>query len=1075
MQKIVGFALLLGCLCEPALSQAATPIDQQQRFLEQMRTGEALYREDLVRDALARLNLIAPDQPRVLVAGIRQALLQQDQPLAARLLETLQRQAPDSQELLQARSLFTLQSVKGQKDLHQARELAATGKAQEAVGVYRQLFGDAPPDLASAVEYWQARSGMPGQRTTAIEQLRALDGQYPGNTGLRLVLANLLFAQKKDAEGLAILHRLASDPLASRDAAQQELNYLNRLPISPNSVRGWQDFIAHYPDSPLKGKAFEQVQLQQQRLADPAWQAAAKRRQQGPKAIDHYSILLRQGDQALRRKELVKAEKAYQQARKMRPSDARASWALVRLYQAHSPQQLETFLDRLSPAQSREFQALRQSLALARLKAQADVATRRSDWAQVNSLLLKARMLDGDDPWLAFHLAKAQQALRQTGAAEDTFRQLMQRQSHNPEARYAQALYLNATGRDSEALDALTQISRSTWSQPMQDLASQLQRRLLLARAKALRDAGHEVQAVTLLLQQPNSEDLATVAGWALQRGDRVQAQTYYRQALLRDAQNAEAQLGLIETLIADGQMQPAQQRLEQMASAPAASPDHLRRQANAWTAVGHPEKADALFAQLLNTPQSDPLIYRDGARLMARQQPQVAFDQYARGMAAAGLLSPAQASPRDDRALTLASREKDSDDWLSRSLRQEVEGVYQQQNPTVHLYHDIAWRSDNTTPGVSDLLAQTSILRIDAPVAQGRGFVQAENIDLDAGAFDTDADGLHRERFGTCAIRLRNRATGVLSPGGCPGETQRARGSTLAIGWRDERWAVDIGHSAEGFPVANWLGGVSFASDWNSLNWKLTASRRPVSDSLLSHAGAVDPVSGVRWGGVTANGLRLDLSHATSTVDGVWASLGAHWLRGENVANNSRRSAMGGYYYNLIERADERLQTGLTLMYWGYDKDLSEFTLGQGGYYSPQQYYSLGVPLDYAWRNADWSVRLEGSLGWAYATTQASELYPLEGAGANWLSSVQQAGFTAENVNQVKAAGSTSGANVRLQGLVERRLSDHLVLGGGLAWQHSEDYAPSRALLYLRYTFDPWQGNLPLPVEPLSPYAQMR
>ncbi|MNO03727.1 Cellulose synthase operon protein C precursor [compost metagenome] len=61
------------------------------------------------------------------------------------------------------------------------------------------------------------------------------------------------------------------------------------------------------------------------------------------------------------------------------------------------------------------------------------------------------------------------------------------------------------------------------------------------------------------------------------------------------------------------------------------------------------------------------------------------------------------------------------------------------------------------------------------------------------------------------------------------------------------------------------------------------------------------------------------------------------------------------------------------------------------------------------------------------------------------------------------------------MQGLVERRLSDNLVLGGGIVWQHSEDYAPSRGLIYLRYTFDPWQGNLPLPVQPISPYAEMR
>ncbi|MGJ7512994.1 cellulose synthase subunit BcsC-related outer membrane protein [Pseudomonas baetica] len=951
MQKVTGWALLLGCLCGPALGQATDPIDQQQRFLEQMRVGEALYREDLVRDALARLNLIAPDEPQVLVAGIRQALLQHDQAQAQLLLERLQRQASGSPELRQAQNLLTLQSADGQKGLHQARELATAGKAQEAVRVYRQLFGDAPPDLASALDYWRVRSGMAGQQATAIEQLRVLDRQYPGNIGLRLVLANLLLAQKKDAEGLAILHRLASDPLASNDAAEQQYNYLNRLPISQNSVRGWQDFLAHYPNSPLKGKAAGQLQLQQQRLADPARQAAAKRRQQAPKTVDHYSVLLREGDQALRRKDLAKAGKAYEQARRIRPSDTRALQALVRLYQAQLPHKLEAFLDTLTPGEQREFQALRQSLALARLKTQADAATQRSDWAKVNSLLLKAWTLDADDPWLAFHLAKAQQALGQARAADDTFRQLMQHQADNPEAHYAQALYLSANGRDSEALDTLAWIARPAWSQPMRDLAEQLQSRLLLAQANAL----------------------------------------------------------------------------------------------------------------------------RDGAKLMAKQQPQLALDQYAQAMAATGLLTPAQASPRDDRALTLASREQDTDGGMSRSLRKEVNALYQQQNPTLHLYHDIAWRSDNTTPGISDLLAQTSILRLDMPITEGKGFVQAENVDLDAGRFHTDADGLHRERFGTCAIRLRNRATGAVLSDGCQSDTQRARGNTLAIGWRDERWALDIGHSAEGFPVSNWLGGVSFASDWNSLGWKLMASRRPVNDSLLSRAGAVDSVSGVRWGGVTANGLRLDLSHATSAVDGVWASLGAHWLRGENVADNSRRSAMGGYYYNLIERADERLSTGLMLIYWSYDKDLSEFTLGQGGYYSPQKYYSMGVPLDYAWRNADWSVRLEGSLGWAYATTKASELYPLEGGGGKWLSSIEQAGFSAEDVSEVKGAGTTSGANVRLRGLVERRLSEHLVLGGGLAWQHSEDYAPSRALLYLRYTFDPWQGNLSLPVEPLSPYAQMQ
>lgn len=52
---------------------------------------------------------------------------------------------------------------------------------------------------------------------------------------------------------------------------------------------------------------------------------------------------------------------------------------------------------------------------------------------------------------------------------------------------------------------------------------------------------------------------------------------------------------------------------------------------------------------------------------------------------------------------------------------------------------------------------------------APGQGFVQAEQVDLQASRYDTDADGLHREEFGTCAVQLRDRASGTLLPNGCP------------------------------------------------------------------------------------------------------------------------------------------------------------------------------------------------------------------------------------------------------------------------------------------------------------------
>ncbi|WP_231667367.1 cellulose synthase complex outer membrane protein BcsC [Pseudomonas quasicaspiana] len=1176
-------ALSLSCWYGTALSAtvAPAPQDQQQWLLQQARIGEALYRDDLVRDALARLELIDPNHPQVLVGKIRQALADKSAPLNTawieQLMARLRQQGPDSAALRQASALIRLNSQEGAGQLQQARLFAAAGRFDQASEAFEQLFGKEPPDLPSALEYWSARSRISGQRAAVIEHLKDLDRDYPGNASVRQMLVGLLFAEGRNDQALAVLHQLAADPQASNNAAEREFIYLNTLPVSPETARSWQVFLDYYPYSSFRKDATQRLAEQQRLLADPAWQAGAQakrllerdkgtdsaqaevllrravkaypqdsslygalgtslmRQDKYPAALEAFStaltkeqdtyyiskwqdlqlltrnwMILQQGDEALQRKDYVKARKAYQQARilnpkaaapllglaavalgeaddigaealllqarKAEPNNTSVLRALVRLYRGQSSAKAEAFLDSLPASSQSEFAALRQSFEIERLNQQADVLSERSDWAQLVLVLKKIRQLDPDNPWLTYRLAAAEIALGKPVEADDAFRQLLARQGSNPEARYAHGLYLANLNRDSDVLSSLGQIPAKAWTDNMRELAARIKRRQLLAQAQQLRDAGREPQAIALLRANPTLDDFATLADWAMQRGDYPEAESDYRKVLKADPENAEAQLGLIEVQIATARMPQAHAALSSIVVTPAAPVSWQRRLANAWAAVGEKDKANAIFAQLLKTPQTDPLLYRDAARLMAKDHPQQALDNYARSMASAGLISPAQGSPRDNLAMTEASRAKDADDWLPRSLRSEVDELYKQQNPTVNVYRDFAWRTDNTAPGISDLTTQTTILRIDSPFAAGQGFVQAEQVDLQATAFDTDADGLHREAFGTCAVQFRDRTTGALVANGCRSTSQSTSGPSLAVGWKNAQWAVDLGHTPQGFEVGNWLGGVAYSSDWQSIGWTLTASRRPVSNSVVSYAGAVDPVTGTRWGGVTSNGLTLSLSHDEGGVDGVWASFGSHWLRGTNVVDNQRLSAMTGYYYRLMDRADERMRTGLTLMYWGYDKDLSEYTLGQGGYYSPQQYYSIGVPFSYAWRNANWSVQLDSSVGWSFSKTDSSDLYPLDGPAGKFFSQASDAGLDIDgSTTLTKAASSSSGASVRLQASLERRLSDHLVLGSGVALQHSEGYAPSRAMLYLRYTFDVWQGNLPMPIEAVTPYADMR
>ncbi|MBP3861131.1 MAG: cellulose biosynthesis protein BcsC [Pseudomonas sp.] len=1176
MPKITTWAFLLGGLSTAAIAQPSTVQEQQQWLLEQVRIGEAMYREDLVRDSLARLQLISPNNPQALVASIRQALLEKNPELARQRLAQLQNVAPDSAALRQAQSLMKLQDPQSQKDLQQARLFAAAGRPEEAVAIFERLFGNAPPDFATALEYLRIRSNIQGQRAQVIEQLRSLDKQYPGNPGLRQTLADLLFREDRAPEALIVLQQLAKDPVASNAAAEREYTYLSTLPVDRTSAQAWQGFIARYPNSPLIGEANKNLQKQQSLLNDPAWTAGAQGKQmidqsRSPAAAEgllrralkqypddptlygalgmaqfrqgryaeansnfatarskeqdtsniskwqdlmdasRYRMLLSQGDKALEQNNPAAARTAFTQARKAKPGDAdpliglasvaqaehddiqaealllqarrlepgngSAVRGLMRLYSAQDPQKAKAFLDRLPPASQKEFASLRQSIELDELNRQADAATERKDWPQVVALLSKIRNLSPDEPWVTYRLANAQREINQPGAADDSFKQLMTRQGRNPEALYAYALYLSSTERDASALSVLEQLPKAQWSDSMRELDTRLQRNVLVARAESLRAAGQEPQAIALLMQNSDNDDLMTIAGWAQERGDYEQAQNLYSQVLKKEPGNIDARLGQIETLIASKQLPSARQQLTQLTPAPGTplTPSQQRRVANAWAAVGEPEKAQAIYAQLLQSPQADPLMYRDAARLMSAREPQKALDYYAKSMAAAGLITPEQGNPRDNRAMTMASREKDDDEWLARSLRSDVDELYQRQNPTVHLYTDYGWRSDDASAGTSDTDTRTTILQLDLPVADGSGFLRAEQLNMDAGKFDADPDGLVRENYGTCAVEVNRKGTNGPDFSGCDDRSQSVNGTMMAAGWKNEVWNIDIGRTPDNFKVPNWLGGVAYSSKIGSLGWTLTGSRRPLSNSILSYAGATDPNTGVTWGGVTSNGVTLSLSHDEGGVDGVWASFGQHWLRGKNVEDNHKSTAMAGYYYRLVERADERLRTGLTLMYWGYDKDSSEYTLGQGGYYSPQKYYSIGVPLNYAFRTANWSVALESSVSWSYAKTDANDLYPLDGLNSKLLQRLDDAGYQlADGLGQT-SGGSSTGIGYRVQGLVERRLSDHLVLGGGVLYQHSDDYAPSRAMLYLRYTFDVWQGNLPMPVQPLIPYADFR
>ncbi|MNP18020.1 Cellulose synthase operon protein C precursor [compost metagenome] len=157
--------------------------------------------------------------------------------------------------------------------------------------------------------------------------------------------------------------------------------------------------------------------------------------------------------------------------------------------------------------------------------------------------------------------------------------------------------------------------------------------------------------------------------------------------------------------------------------------------------------------------------------------------------------------------------------------------------------------------------------------------------------------------------------------------------------------------------------------------------------------------------------------------------------------------------------------------MLWHYDKDLSSYSLGQGGYYSPQEYVSFALPVTWRKRTENWSWELGGSVSWSHSKTKDGMRYPIQGLIPNDNYDANDELMYSDKKEPEKGS-SSSGTGYTARAIIERRVTSNWFVGLGVDIQEAKDYTPSHALIYVRYSAAGWQGDMDLPPQPLIPYA---
>ena len=714
------------------------------------------------------------------------------------------------------------------------------------------------------------------------------------------------------------------------------------------------------------------------------------------------------------------------------------------------------------------------------------LALKAGDTQKAIALLRQAIALDKDEVWLRLDLARlyAQQHRPKEGIA--VFEAFLNTHPNSVEGLYAYALYLSGLEQNQAALKQLERIPASERTPKITRFQRGVWVDLQLTQIKKLNAQGEKAKAIsqlgTLENEVSNDPDLSSLVAvmwgtigkveqgnalfqkieqgnpnlsvdWHLRYANYLlsndQPEAFQKEMLLlskqkftlgqkqdyADLQQA-ADLRAIDQLIQSGDIQTANQKLQPLIAAAPKTNNYkvmyrdsqiLRREGYLDKAIEIEQRALAQAPVPLSSYQSlstlKPVSGTSGVSVFQIEPP---------------ILQPsAAASGSAYQYKQMADMLEMRTNWLDSA---------------------VDYLALNGTPGQSYYRATEIPLEWKMPMrSDERMTFRADQVNINAGTIDS-GNSYQVKTFGTLAACTTNCPTSFSN--------QSASGTALNIGYEKQNFKADVGTTPIGFLTQNWIGGVKQKLDAGPVGVSLELARRPMTSTLLSYAGTRDPVTGSVWGGMIATGGTLGLSLDQGGTLGGWTYYRARSLTGTNVQSNSDNQFMAGLNWRIVNETDRQISSGLTGMLWGFKQNAGEFTYGQGGYYSPQSYRSVTLPLNYAQRFARFSYVVSGSVSTNWSRTDAAPYFPTSNA-------YQAAAAALGNTNTYSASSGPGSAYSALAAW-EYQVTPSVFVGNRIKLERSPYYAPNSFVLYVRIALDGTAPNpVPLQTQPVIPTSR--
>lgn len=1042
--RALSTTLILMVVCTAPAFAASTVNDAgRNELLQSARLWEVRHRDDLAAAALEKLLLIEPNNADTLLAVGLLRIRENKMEAANKLVQRLQKAQPDS---VAARQLADAYRVATRDRLKMAtvRRLAQSGKSADAIKALRELFPHGAPTAELGVEYYRLIGQSPGAWDEARVGLKALSEQYAENPQYRLALARFLTQREATrAEGLRILASLTRDADADQEQVTDAQKHALEIDVAKTDQNAPESRAAR-----LRKEGDAALADNQQRLALMKLEAALSLVPKDPWMRFTLAKLYVQLGLPEEARTLMA------DGVKLSPKDADSHYAQALLL-SNLDDEAEALASLAQiPAGERGagILALESRLRVALWRKQAQSLAATGDTAGVQRLLNAAAERAGKNPALVSGVAQSWIAAGQPARGLELMRQrLGEASSASGAALMEWAQFLNRIHDDAGLAALLPKLKAElAVGSDQTDTVNDLETSLLLRRVDRLRDAGQYDEALGLLetplRQHPDDLRLLDARADVLAtRGDGAESVAIYRQLLERKPGDLDLMLSYARSLRISGEREAASKILDQVQQRAAATDVStqlsLVRQRLSLDQI---PAARQLMQNLLTlAPQNPSVLVQAGRVERADRNYELALDYFYRAREAEKL-APTPLAPEQTQTTAESEIER---------LEQRRDGF---------ITSGLNLRDKPGDVGVSQFSHQEIPIELVVPVGyDAHVFAHLDSVRLNAGTLPAV--------YNDAALYGKVQAFGPASLANFPnGAEQKATGAAIGLGYETDSLRVDLGSTPIGFPVVDIVGGIKYSGSWGATDYSADLSRRPVTSSLLAYAGARDPVTGEVWGGVRSTGLDTRVARDFGRL-GTSLSAGFHRLTGRNVKDNNFLSARAAADWLFINREDTRLSVGFALSHWRYSDNLSGYTFGQGGYYSPQTYTSLSLPVDWRGRIGHWSYRLRPGVSYSQSTTKDSPFYPTNDALQTMAAaSPLPPGYTRPVID----ASSGSGVGYSLKAALEYQILPDYFLGGSYDLDRSQYYAPNSMLIYFRHVFQDWLRPVPYPPRPPKSYA---